>query len=316
MNQGFARPGPVLVVGGANWDLACRSAAALAMGTSNPGTVRRTPGGVGRNIAHVLARLGETPRLLCAVGRDGEGEVLLAACRDEGIDVTLACRMDHPTGLYIAVTGPDGELAVGLSAMAGMEAALDEVAMQGARYAFTAAGAVVVEANLGAAALTAGARFADEAGAPLVVDTVSVPKAARVTAILDAGLPIALLATNRDELAAITGQAVAGERELAAAAARLHERGVARLMVGLGPDGAYVSSDDGAGLVPSLAAEVRDVTGAGDAAVAATLWALRQGASLADAARAGQAAAALTVASGDTVPGAMTAARIRAMMAA
>ena len=48
----------VVVVGGANVDVKARSTAALVARTSNPGTVVRTPGGVGRNVAENLARLG------------------------------------------------------------------------------------------------------------------------------------------------------------------------------------------------------------------------------------------------------------------
>jgi pseudouridine kinase len=49
-------------------------------------------------------------------------------------------------------------------------------------------------------------------------------------------------------------------------------------------------------IVPALPAEVVDVTGAGDAAVAGTLYGLLRGHDLATAARYGQAAAALTLA--------------------
>ena len=45
-----------VVIGGANIDIHGAPAATLNMGDSNPGTVRLSPGGVGRNIAENMAR--------------------------------------------------------------------------------------------------------------------------------------------------------------------------------------------------------------------------------------------------------------------
>ena len=56
-------PPYVVVVGGANMDLKARSAATLVTGTSNPGSTRMSPGGVGRNVAENLARLGTAVHL-------------------------------------------------------------------------------------------------------------------------------------------------------------------------------------------------------------------------------------------------------------
>ena len=52
------RDDPWAVVVGARWDIKARSSAPVRLGTSNPGTVSQTLGGVGRNIAEGIARLG------------------------------------------------------------------------------------------------------------------------------------------------------------------------------------------------------------------------------------------------------------------
>ena len=48
------------------------------MHTSNPGVLDVSPGGVGRNIAEALGRLGACPLLISAVGADGLGEMVLS----------------------------------------------------------------------------------------------------------------------------------------------------------------------------------------------------------------------------------------------
>ena len=60
----------VTVVGGVNMDIGGRSAAALVDRDSNPGQVRMSLGGVGRNIAHNMALLGVDVRMLTALGDD------------------------------------------------------------------------------------------------------------------------------------------------------------------------------------------------------------------------------------------------------
>ena len=43
----------VVVVGGAAWDIKARSLRGARLHTSNPGTVTRTPGGVGLSLIHI-----------------------------------------------------------------------------------------------------------------------------------------------------------------------------------------------------------------------------------------------------------------------
>ena len=68
---------PVIVVGGANMDLKCRIAGPEIMATSNPGDISFMPGGVGRNVAETLARLGLPTALIAAVGQDTMGDALI-----------------------------------------------------------------------------------------------------------------------------------------------------------------------------------------------------------------------------------------------
>ena len=75
--RGSGRP---VVVGGSVTDLVASPVAGTCLipRTSSPGTLMLAPGGVGRNIAEGLARLGAEPLLLTAVGDDAFGEQLLA----------------------------------------------------------------------------------------------------------------------------------------------------------------------------------------------------------------------------------------------
>ena len=54
----------ICVIGGANVDITATSGRAFQFGDSNPGTVQVSWGGVGRNIAHNLALLGDEVELV------------------------------------------------------------------------------------------------------------------------------------------------------------------------------------------------------------------------------------------------------------
>ena len=65
--------GFVLALGGANLDISASPDRRLCPGDSTPGQVRCSPGGVARNVAENLARLGHDSRLLSAVGDETRG---------------------------------------------------------------------------------------------------------------------------------------------------------------------------------------------------------------------------------------------------
>ena len=64
----------VVIIGSANIDVAGYSHESLNYADSNPGKIKFTPGGVGRNIAQNLALLGNKAWLLSAVGSDFYGQ--------------------------------------------------------------------------------------------------------------------------------------------------------------------------------------------------------------------------------------------------
>lgn len=268
-----------MVIGGANVDVKARTTAPLVAGTSNPGTVVRTPGGVGRNVAENLARLGSRVALVSTVGSDPDGDWLLQETAVAGVDITPVLRGGR-TGRYVAVLGADGELAVGVADMAATDALLPDVLDLDL---IRSADLVVVDGNLPAATVDAVLAL----GVRTVLDPVSVPKAERLAPFLDRGL--FAITPNQDELAAL------------GSVAELHARGVEVVWVRRGAAGSLLSSSAGEALLEAPAVSPVDVTGAGDAMLAAFCHRLLAGASLADAAAYGHEAAALTVASPHTV---------------
>jgi pseudouridine kinase len=288
-----ASGGTVVVLGGANVDLKARSHAAVVAATSNPGSTCLSPGGVGRNIAENLARLGTSTSLLTAVGSDPLGDDLLSGTAAAGVDVSLVRRRETVTGTYTAVLDDTGELVVAVADMASVESLTPgDVAAAADRIA--AADLVVVDGNLLPETVMAAFDVAAAADVRVVVDPVSVPKARRLAPTLRR--PLFLLTPNVDELAALTGL-TDPDRSLAA----LHSDGAELVWLRLGPAGSVLSTLSGAVTLAPAVGPVVDVTGAGDAMLAAFCHFLLTGSAPEEAARLGHAAAALTVAGHATV---------------
>ena len=296
----------VVVVGGANMDIKAHSSHAIQLRTSNPGAAISTPGGVGRNIAENLARLGSPTHLVAPVGRDAFGDEIVAATRAAGVVVDHMIASDDPTGSYLAVLDASGELVVAVSNMRATDRLTVRQLMR-SRDLLSHADLLVLDGNVPEAPAAWLLDFAAAVKVPVVMDPVSVAKARPLAHLLSPQRPLLALTPNLDELSAIVGEAVPQTRaDITRAARRLHDVGVSNVWVRRGVRGSLLSSlgDSGRATVVTLPAppvKPVDVTGAGDSMTAAFVHALMRGDAPADAARFGQMAAALTVASPETV---------------
>ena len=264
-------PGHVLVVGGANLDLVATGQARLRLGDSNPGRLHSQPGGVARNIAERLARLGRPVRLVSVLGDDEAGRQILQQGQAAGIDMG-GCQVlaAAATARYLSLHQPDGELLIAVNDMAVLQGLTADL-LQADLPALRSALAVVVDANLEPATLAA--LWALPATVPLWADAVSAAKCQR----LRPGLArLHTLKPNRLEALQLSG--LPADSSDAALAGWLLDAGVRQVALSLGAGGLLLCGRDGAGQrwqhhQPALPVRVRNVTGAGDALLAGLLHA-------------------------------------------
>ena len=286
----------VVVVGGVNLDIGGTPFAPLVGRDSNPGRVRTSLGGVGRNIAHNMALLGLDVRLVTALGDDLNAQRIAASCTELGID--LAPTLQVPggtTSTYLFLTDEKGDMVLAVSDMeiyrhltpqylAGKAALLDHAQL------------VVCDTNLPAETLQ---WIAESCRAPVFADPVSTAKAGKLAPVLG---KLHTLKPNRMEAELLSGVAITDEKSLAAAADALLATGLHRVFISLGAEGVYAADHlGGREKVPCLPAEMVNTTGCGDAFMAALAWSWMEGLGLRESARAGLAASALTMESAQTV---------------
>ncbi len=308
MDQHFRPINQVTVFGGATIDRIAQSAAPPVMGASNPGQARRLAGGVGFNIANILARLGIAARLVTRIGADPDGDVIIAACEAAGVDTAgISISPDRSTGGYHAAFDNRGELIIGI---ADMDICSELTPAVVDPFASVASGDFwVVDANLPEETLVFLVEQAATAHIPVAALSVSPAKAVRLARLLDR---LTFLFANRREAAVLIGQDPNLASSATALAAELTRTRTTRVVVTAGGEPVIAAHAGETRAFLPLKTDVHAVNGAGDSFAAGTIAAMAGGGSLNDAVRFGLAAAALTVEHGSVaaapfVPGALAA---------
>lgn len=289
----------ILCIGSVLWDVIGRSASHMRAGSDVPGRIIRLPGGVAMNIAMTLQRFGMAPALLSAVGRDSQGDALIAEARRMGLICNHIYRSDDlPTDVYMAIEGANGLIAAIADAhsLETAGAKILEPLSNGQLGSATApfAGPVALDGNLTTDLLSSIAASPLFRDADLRVAPASPGKAERLLALL--GHPSATLYVNLEEAGLLCQT---NFTDSATAAAAILSRGAYRVLVTDG--GASASEGRDGDIITQIppAVMVTRVTGAGDTFMAAHIASEFQGLAR-EAALARALNAAATYVSGET----------------
>lgn len=296
--------GSVACIGAAHVDRKARVRGAVMAKTSNPATVTTSHGGVARNVAEVLARLGVGVGLVSMTGDDAEGRSVVAALSRMGIDTRgVVVSADHATASYTALIDGNGDLFVAFADMAIYDD-LDTERLRKVEDTLHRHAVWFLDCNLTETTLSHLLR-SRPSGCMAWVDGVSVPKVEKVRSLLDRMDGVFL---NMDEAARLTGMRIRAPLDVCEAGYRLLSRGVGTVIITRGADGVFVATPDGADFLPAVpVAQVRDVTGAGDALIGGTLFGCLADYGLVDAVRIGLACAASSIETDRTVNDRLTA---------
>jgi pseudouridine kinase len=285
---------PVLVIGAAGIDVVGRLANDLESGTSNPAEIRTTFGGVARNVAENLARLGQPVVFLTVVGKDQIGDQVLAHTQEAGVDITYVLRSpDCATGTYLAVLDRSGELQFALDDMGAVEF-LSSAYLRENYELFKSASALFVDSNLPEPTLRTAFHLARRAKLPIYADPTSTTLAHRLAPFLP---QLSVITPNSTEAAVYYGQTFDDDDQGAAiqAAKQLVTQGVEFPIITLAEFGVCYATSKTSGSIPAIRTEIVDPTGAGDALTAAVIFARLNDISDDDAVRLGISAASLAL---------------------
>ena len=277
----------VFVIGGVNMDISGTPDAELRPGDSNPGRVTLSPGGVGRNIAENLCRLGRWVSLVTMLGGDAYADAIRGDCRNLGIDLSRS--FTDPLGrtsTYLCLNERDGDLHAAISDMAICDELTPE-RLQPVLPDLNRGSFLIADANLPEKTL---AWIAENVTIPIAADPVSVAKAPRLRPLLSR---LAFLKPNLAEAEILTGLTFRESGSLSRLADALHGLGISRVFLSLGAQGVWADDGREGAMIPCAPGSVVNTTGCGDAFVAAAADACLSGLGIMECARRGLAAAAI-----------------------
>jgi pseudouridine kinase len=290
----------VVVIGAASIDIKGRPLKTAVPATSNPGDIRLSIGGVARNIAENMARLGVVTTLLTVVGDDTFGHQILSQTAAGGVDTSQAllcptCR----SGAYLAILNEHGDMAVSIDDMR-ICSLLTPQYIRKHRKLLSQAQMVVVDTNLSPKSLDTVLAIAATTGVRVCADPVSIQLSERLIPRL---CDYAIITPNAQEAEALLGGGITIRTvaDAALAAQRLRACGVQIVVITLGPEGLFYAAERSSGHIPAPRVDVVDATGAGDALTAGVVYGLCSGMSLDEAMRIGVSAATMTLLSSETV---------------
>ena len=285
----------VVVIGGVNMDIGGRSHSPLIFRDSNPGTVRMSLGGVGRNIAHNMRLLGADVHLVTAFGDDLSAQRLTASCGELGIDISHSLQIPGAaTSTYLFLSGPDGDMELAVSDM-GIYDHLTPTYLGSCLPFLNNAQLIVIDTNIPRESIEF---LVENCRVPIFVDPVSTIKAEKLSSVLG---KIHTLKPNRLEAEVLSGIPLTSRNNIERAADVLLAGGLKRIFISLGADGVFAADHKDRSFIPTLPGKPVNTIGCGDAFMAAIAWAWLEGTNLENTARAGLAAASIAIESEETI---------------
>jgi pseudouridine kinase len=285
---------PALVIGAAGVDIVGRLRGELRPESSTPAQIRSSFGGVARNVAETLARLGHAVNFISAVGNDDTGNQLLQSISEVGVNVDAVLRTSqHPTSTYLAVVNQLGSLQFALDDIHNISALTPEYIRQHEAL-FQEASVLFIDANLPKDVLRTIMSLARKHRLPVCADPTSSTLASKLKPYLNR---LYMITPNSAEAAIYCDpdRKITTRRQALETAQHLVNQGVEVAIITLAEQGLCYATSETKGYIPAIRTDIIDPTGAGDAISATVIFALLNNIPLDDAVRLGVSAASLTL---------------------
>ncbi|KAF0339978.1 ribokinase [Pediococcus acidilactici] len=216
-------------------------------------------GGKGANQAIAAARSGAQTSFIGRVGADENGKFMLQQLVNSGVTTNLvAVDEDAGTGQAFVMVEKSGENRILI--YGGANAQLSATDVKKAQTQIAAADLMVAQLETPVETTQFAFQMAKELGVKTILNPA--PAVAKLPAELLKNTDV--ITPNETEVEILTGIAVTDEAAMLKAAQRLHDLGVATVIITLGSKGVFY--DDGAqhGIVPAFKVQAVDTAAAGD----------------------------------------------------
>ncbi|KAJ9135550.1 hypothetical protein P3X46_032720 [Hevea brasiliensis] len=250
-----------VVIGGMILDIHATPSIHPSPRTTTPGKVQYALGGVARNIAECMSKLGTKSYMISAVGIDIAGSMLLEYWNSAGLSTEgIRKHQNIRTAVICNIFDTSGELVAAVANVEAVEKFLTPEWILQSKCNISSASVLLVDANLIPPALEASCQVAAEYNIPVWFEPVSVAKSMRITSIVN---NVTFASPNEDELIAMANALSCGNtfhpvekdncrkcsteslfQMLKPAILVLLEKGIKIVVVTLGADGVFLCSKE------------------------------------------------------------------------
>ena len=255
----------ILVLGASIVDIFGFCGRSYAQRDSIPGHIKISFGGVCRNIAENLARVGVNTQFISTLGDDENGKSILEHSKKFGYNMENSLFLEgESTPTYLAILNHQGEME---SAVVDMESLnkMDERFVDEKHEVFENAEYTIVDSDNPALLEYILKKY--QGKSKFILDPVSAKKAKKIRHLIKY---FHTIKPNRFETEALCGFKIETNDDLRKAGRFFIEQGVKNVFISLDADGIYYITSEGeeGTLACCEAIEVKNVTGAGDSFVA------------------------------------------------
>lgn len=255
------------VVGGANMDIQCFPKGELIYHDSNPGNVKLSLGGVGRNIAENMIKLGLRTKLITVLGDDLYSKAIIDGAKDIGIEIEDSMMLEKTNGsTYFSVLNTEGDLEIAIASM-DIYDLMDENFIKKKEKTLINSRAIILDTNIPKDVLEYIVK--NTKNAVFFLDTVSTSKSMKIKGLLSY---FHTIKPNKIEAEKLSGIKIENDSDLDKAAEWFLAQGIKRVYITLGPQGVYYNDGNDKGILQGKKVKVVNATGAGDAFVAGLVY--------------------------------------------
>ncbi|MCS3403939.1 ribokinase [Pantoea sp. B566] len=246
-------------------------------------------GGKGANQAVAAGRAGANIAFIACVGADDIGERICQQLAQDNIDTHPVEAVEgKSTGVAMIFVNGEGENNIGI--YSGANAALTPQYVERHQQVIAQADALLMQLESPLDSVLAAATLARQHQTRVILNPAPATKLSDdLLALID------IITPNETEAEILTGIAVNNDDDAARAAAALHEKGIATVLITLGRRGVWLSENGKGQRIAGFEVNAVDTIAAGDTFNGAFITARLEGKAMHDAVRFAHAAAAIAV---------------------
>ncbi|MCR1933136.1 carbohydrate kinase family protein [Clostridium tepidum] len=253
----------VLVIGASVVDIFGFSCCDYRAYNSNPGKIKISFGGVCRNIAENLSKVGVNTKLISILGEDDNGKCMLEHSRKIGYDMEDSLILKNATTpTYMAILDEKGEMVSGVADMK----SIDKMDSK-----FIDSKATIIEKSEYTVLDSDNAKILEyilkkfKGKTKFILDPVSAEKAKNIKHLIKY---FHTIKPNIHEAEVLSGFKIKSIEDLKKAAEYFISLGIENVFISLDAEGIYYKNKFEEGKIKANKVKVKNVTGAGDAFVA------------------------------------------------